>query len=164
MSAEPGRARSGVAALPRRTFFDTNVLVYAHDASEPRKRDVARALLLEHLGAGMFCTSTQVLSEYFSVVTSRGETRMDPGAASWLVEQLPLEAVVTLGMDGLRAAVARCARGGLSIWDALVVEAARSAGAEVLLTEDAGLLRAVVQAKDGLLAEDPLSPIQDTLR
>jgi hypothetical protein len=35
--------------------------------------------------------------------------------ASWLVEQVPPEAVVTLGLDGLRAAVARCARGGLSI-------------------------------------------------
>jgi predicted nucleic acid-binding protein len=140
-----------------RTFFDTNVLVYAHDASEPGKRDVARALLLAHLGAGTFCTSTQVLSEYFSVVTSKGESRMDPGAASWLVEQLPPEAVVTLGVDGLRAAVARSARGGLSIWDALVVEAARSAGAELLLTEDAGLLRSVTHTTDGVYAEDPFA-------
>jgi predicted nucleic acid-binding protein len=147
MSAEQGHGA--------RAFFDTNVLVYAHDASEPRKRDVARALLLHHLGAGTFCTSTQVLTECFSVVTTRGETRMDPGAASWLVEQLPPEAVVTLGVDGLRATVARCARGGLSIWDALVVEAARSAGAEVLLTEDAGLLRTVTQAMDGLRAQNP---------
>jgi predicted nucleic acid-binding protein len=155
MSAEPGEAAA--MAAPTRTFFDTNVLVYAHDASEPRKRDAARALLLEHLGAGTLCTSTQVLSEYFSVVTTRGETRMDPGAASWLVEQLPAEAVATLGVDGLRAAVARCARGGLSIWDALVVEAARSAGAEVVLTEDAGILRAVSPATDGLCAEDPFA-------
>jgi predicted nucleic acid-binding protein len=107
------------------------MLVYAHDASEPRKRDIARALLLEHLGAGTRLTSTQVLAECFSVVTTKGETRMDPGAASRLVEQLPPEAVVTPGLDGLRAAVARCARGGLSIWDALVVEAARAAGAAV---------------------------------
>lgn len=161
MSAERGRAATGAAAeatgaaAARRAFFDTSVLVYAHDASEPRKRDIARALLLEHLGAGTLLTSTQVLSEYFSVVTTKGETRMDPGAASWLIEQVPPEAVVTLGPDGLRAAVARCARGGLSIWDALVVEAARSAGAEVLLTEDAGLFRYVGQATDGLHAEDP---------
>ena len=150
MSAEPGRT-----ADARRTFFDTNVLVYAHDASDPRKRDRARTLLLEHLGAGTLRTSTQVLSEYFSVVTTKGETRMEPTAASWLIEQLPPESVVTLSRDGLRAAVARCARGGLSIWDALVVEAARAAGAEVLLTEDEGLLRAVSATTDGLHAENP---------
>jgi predicted nucleic acid-binding protein len=148
MSAEQGH---------RRAFFDTNVLVYAHDASDPRKRDIARALLLGHLGADTLRTSTQVLSEYFSVVTTKGETRLEAGAASWLVDQLPPEAVVTLGLDGLRAAVARCARGGLSVWDAQVVEAARAAGAEVLLTEDAGLLRAVTPATDGLCAEDPFA-------
>jgi predicted nucleic acid-binding protein len=151
MSAEPG------PTAERLTFFDTNVLVYAHDASDPRKRDVARALLLGHLGAGTLRTSTQVLSEYFSVVTTKGETRMDPGAASWLIEQLPPEAVVTPGRDGLRAAVARCARGGLSIWDALVVEAALAADAEVLLTEDAGLLRSVGRPADSLTAEDPFA-------
>jgi predicted nucleic acid-binding protein len=56
--------------------------------------------------------------------------------------------------------VARCARGGLSVWDALVAEAALSAGAEVLLTEDAGLLRSVGQAADGLSAEDPFAALR----
>jgi predicted nucleic acid-binding protein len=156
---EPGPAGGapGRVEVTERAFFDTNVLVYAHDASEPRKRDVARALLLEHLGAGTLCTSPQVLSEYFSVVTTKGETRMTADAASWLVEQVPPEAVVTLGLDGLRAAVARCARGGLSIWDALVVEAAVAAGAKVLLTPDAGLLRAVTPSADGLSAVDPFA-------
>jgi predicted nucleic acid-binding protein len=157
MSAEQEHADAA-----QRAFFDTNVLVYAHDASEPRKRDLARALLLEHLGAGTLCTSAQVLSEYFSVVTTKGETRMTPAAASWLVEQVPPEAVVTLGLDGLRAAVARCARGGLSIWDAMVVEAAVAAGAKVLLTEDASLLRAVDASSDGLCAVDPFAPADRT--
>lgn len=151
MSAEPGRSTA------RRAFFDTNVLVYAHDASEPRKRDIARALLLEHLGTDTLYTSTQVLAEYFSVVTTKGKTRMEPGAAGWLVQQLPAEAVVALGPEGLRAAVARCARDGLSVWDALVVEAARAAGADVLFTEDTGLLRGVVWERDGLDAEDPFA-------
>ena len=82
---------------------------------------------------------------------------MTPHAAGWLVEQLPQEAVVTTGLEASRAATARCAAGGLSIWDALVIEAARTAGASVLLTEDAGLLRAVDQQVDGMTAVDPFS-------
>jgi predicted nucleic acid-binding protein len=45
-------------------FIDTSVLVCAHDASAPARRDAARALVLEHLGAGTLRTSTQVLQEY----------------------------------------------------------------------------------------------------
>ncbi len=128
---------------PARAFFDTNVLVYAHDASEPRKRDAARGLIFEHLGAGALRTSTQALAEYFSVVTSKGEAPLGARAAAWLIEQLPADAVVTPGLGTLRAAVRRCVAGDLSIWDALIVEAAREAEAEVLYTEDARLLRAV---------------------
>lgn len=157
MGAEVAAAGPGRGGDAHRTFFDTNVLVYAHDAGEPRKRDVARALFLDHLASDTLCTSVQVLSEYFSVVTTKGETRMDPTAAGWLIRELPADAVTTAGVDGLRAAAARCVRDGLSIWDALVVEAARAAGAEVLLTEDAELLRCVVSARDGLRAEDPFA-------
>ena len=126
---------------PARAFFDTNVLVYAHDAAEPRKRDVARGLIFEHLGAGALCTSTQALAEYFSVVTSKGEAPLGARAAAWLIEQLPADAVVAPGVGTLRAAVRRCVAGDLSIWDALIVEAAHEAGAEVLYTEDRRLLR-----------------------
>jgi predicted nucleic acid-binding protein len=136
-------------------FLDTNVLVYAHDASQPRKRDIARALLLEHLGAGTLRTSTQALSEYFSVVTGKGETRLSAGAASWMVDQLPDEAVVTVDLGGLQAAVRRCAGGGLSVWDALIVEAARQARAAVLYTEDTQVLRAVDSEAGALRAVNP---------
>ncbi len=138
-------------------FLDTSVLVYAHDASQPHKRDIARSLLLEHLGAGTLRTSTQALSEYFSVVTGEGEMRLSAGAASWILNQLPAETVVTVGPGGLRAAVRRCAGGGLSVWDALIVEAARQAGAAVLYTDDARVLRAVDGEADGLRAVNPFA-------
>ena len=159
------------APAPARTFFDTSVLVYAHDASEPRKRDVARRLLLEHLGAGTFCTSVQVLAEYFSVVTTKGEARLDAASARWLVEQLPADDLVAAGPRTLRSAARLCAAtaapsatgasataaAGLSIWDALVVETAIEAGAQALYSEDARLLRAVAAAVPDLRAEDPFA-------
>jgi predicted nucleic acid-binding protein len=143
------------AAVAGLVFFDTNVLVYAHDASEPRKRDVAREWILRALGDDTLRTSTQALSEYFSVVTGKGEQRMSAGAARWLIDQLPSEAVVTPSLDVLRAAAVRCASVGLSIWDALIVEAARSSGAVVLLSEDAHLRGAVDPAVDRMRVVDP---------
>ena len=132
------------------------MLVYAHDASELRKREIARALILEHLGTDTLCTSTQALAEYFDVVTRKGEVPLSAQAAAWLIEQLPAEAVVTPGLAGLRAAAGRCA-GGLSIWDALIVEAAYEAGATLLYTEDAELLRALEGEAGGLRAQDPFA-------
>jgi len=140
-------------AAPELVFFDTNVLVYAHDASEPRKRDIARGWILAALGADTLRTSTQALSEYFSVVTSKGQQRMSARGAGWLLDQLPAEAVVTPGLDVVRAAAARCA--GLSIWDALIVEAARTSGSAVLLSEDARLREAVDPRADRIRVVDP---------
>jgi predicted nucleic acid-binding protein len=150
-------ALAASASPSGKAFFDTNVLVYAHDASAPRKREIARALLLEHLGADTLCTSTQVLAEYYSVVTRKGEVPLSGQAAAWLIEQLPAEAVVTPGLAGLRAASGRCAAGGLSIWDALIVEAALEAGATLLYTEDARLLRALEGDARGLRGQDPFA-------
>ena len=141
--------------MPDLVFFDTNVLVYAHDASDPRKRDVAREWILRSLGEGSLRTSTQALSEYFSVVTGKGEQRMSARSAGWLLEQLPADAVVSPGLDLLRAAAARCAGGGLSIWDALIAEAARASGAALLLSEDARLRDAVDPGTDHVRVVDP---------
>ena len=168
MTPQEGAAASAPTAVempasrPGKAFFDTDVLVYAHDAGAPRKREVARALILEHLGADTLCTSTQVLAEYFSVVTGKGEVPLSGQAAEWLIGQLPAEAVVTPGLAGLRAAAGRCAAagsaaGGLSIWDALIVEAAYEAGATLLYTEDAGLRRALDGDGGGLRARDPFA-------
>jgi predicted nucleic acid-binding protein len=139
-----------------KAFFDTNVLVYAYDASEPRKRDIARALLFDHLGAGTGCTSTQALAEFFSVVTTRGEVTLGAQAAAWLVEQLPAEAIVAPGIVTLRAA-ARRSGGAVSIWDALILEAAREAGVDVLFTEDRRLLAAIEHGSAEMRGIDPFA-------
>jgi len=52
-------------------FFDTNVLVYADDASAPEKRERAIALFAEHLRRGTAVVSPQVLQEYFAAATRK---------------------------------------------------------------------------------------------
>jgi len=46
-------------------FFDTNVLVYMQDASDPVKQQKARSLLSTHLSNGSAVISTQCLQEFF---------------------------------------------------------------------------------------------------
>jgi predicted nucleic acid-binding protein len=146
-----------------RAFFDTNVLVYAYDANDTRKRDIARRLLLDRVGSGTFCTSTQALSEYFSVVTTRGEVRLGAQAAAWLVDQMPAAAVVSPGLATVKAAVHGCLSSGLAIWDALIVATARESGAQVLYTEDRRLLEAVNAEPGGIRAVDPFHEEESSL-
>jgi len=63
-------------------FFDTNVLVYLFDADSPDKRKRARALFQAHAGAGDILLSTQVLQEFYVVVTRKLARPLDAAAAT----------------------------------------------------------------------------------
>ena len=54
-----------------RRFFDTNVLVYMFDASAPQKRARSRELVAQAINQGEAVLSTQVLQEFFAVVTRK---------------------------------------------------------------------------------------------
>src|SRR5439155_232666 len=54
-----------------RSFFDTNILIYADDNTAPAKRERALDLLGEHRRAGTGVLSLQVLQEYFVAVTRK---------------------------------------------------------------------------------------------
>ncbi len=117
-------------------FVDTNVFVYARDASEPTKQRRAAAwlgLLWQHrLGR----TSMQVLSEFYVTVTRK----LQPGLRhedAWD----DVDALLAWQPQNLDEAVMRRARAveqryRLSWWDSLVVGAAQFQGCELILTED----------------------------
>ena len=118
------------------TFVDTNVLAYAHDRSETAKQPVAQALLdgLWRDRAGVL--STQVLQELYVVVTRKFDPPMPRGAARELVVLYGTWPVVQVDVPLVLAASELEEHHTLSFWDALVLEAARRAGATRLLTED----------------------------
>ncbi len=57
--------------MPARSFFDTNVLIYADDKAVPAKQSRALTLVAEHRRAGTGVVSMQVLQEYFVTVTRK---------------------------------------------------------------------------------------------
>lgn len=118
------------------TFVDTNVLAYAHDRSETRKQPVAQAQLEELWRDRTGVLSTQVLQELYVVATRKLATPIPRTTARRIVALYAEWPVVQVDVPLILAASDLEERHTLSFWDALVVEAARRAGATRLLTED----------------------------
>lgn len=118
------------------TFVDTNVLAYAHDASDSRRQPVARALLEELWRTRSGTLSTQVLQEFYVVVTRKFAPPMARSAARRVVASYGAWPVIHVDTALILAASELEEQHRLSFWDALVVEAARRAGATKLVSED----------------------------
>jgi predicted nucleic acid-binding protein len=118
------------------TFVDTNVLVYAHDRSEARRQPLAKAALDGLWDRRTGVLSTQILQEFYVVATRKFDPPMTRPAARELVGVYAAWPVVQVDTALILTASELEERHKLSFWDALVVEAARRAGATRLLTED----------------------------
>jgi predicted nucleic acid-binding protein len=119
-----------------RTFVDTNILIYAHDADAGHKHDVARAILRELWESRTGVLSTQVLQEFYVNATRKIRTPLGrPEAraivdtyAAWCVEGLtPLDLASAFQLEDFAQ---------LGFWDALIVAVAIRSGARRLLSED----------------------------
>jgi len=120
--------------MSARSFFDTNILVYADDDDTPKKQRVARDLWDEHRRAGTGVVSMQVLQEYFVTVTQK--LGFDPPKARRKVEILSEFDVASPEIVDILAAIDLHRLHGFSFWDALILRSAQQAGCSVLLSED----------------------------
>jgi predicted nucleic acid-binding protein len=119
-----------------KVFFDTNVLVYAFDPSDPRKQTIARNLIRNYGSAGNLYLSTQVLQEFYMVTTRVKRQLLTKELASEVVSDLAEYPVVTLDSQLIKQAMQRHQGKAFSFWDSLVVEAALSSGCSTLYSED----------------------------
>jgi predicted nucleic acid-binding protein len=116
-------------------FVDTNVLLYAisRDAAEQDKADRARDILT----ARDLALSVQVLQEFY--VQATRESRSDAishDQAVRLVESFQRFPVQDITSRIVMAALSCRRRFRLSYWDAAIIEAARTLGCQVVLSED----------------------------
>jgi len=116
-----------------RSFFDTNILVYADDKAAPAKQRRALDLVAEHRRARTGVVSLQVLQEYFATVTRK--LRVDRSIARRKVELLAEFDVSAPEIADILAAIDLHRLHGFSFWDALVLRAAKQAGCRVLFSE-----------------------------
>ena len=118
-----------------RALVDTNIWVYTVDSADPDRRRRA----LQAVGPAAeheLVVSSQVLSEFYAVVTRKLATPLDPAVAQRLVAQMAALPVVPVDGPLVITAVERSRAWDVSIWDALILCAAESAGCALVLSED----------------------------
>jgi predicted nucleic acid-binding protein len=120
--------------MSTRSFFDTNVLVYADDKGAPSKQRRAVDLVASHRRAQTGVVSLQILQEYFVTVTRK--LKVDPQVARRKVELLGEFDVATPEVADILAAIDLHRLHGFSFWDAMVLRSAKQTGCSVLFTED----------------------------
>ncbi len=134
-----------------RSFFDTNVLVYADDKAAPAKQRRAVELVAEHRRAGTGVVSLQVLQEYFVTVTRK--LGVEATLARRKVELLAEFDVAAPDVADILAAIDLHRLHGFSFWDALILRSAKQSGCRVLLSENFQGQREV----DGVRVENPFA-------
>lgn len=117
-------------------FVDTNVLVYARDASHPEKQTQAMRWLEALWASRAGRLSYQVLNEYYDVVTRRLQPGLDRATARADVRRLLVWDPLLVDRRVIDGAWGLQDRYQTSWWDALIVSAAREAGCAYLVSED----------------------------
>jgi len=117
-------------------FFDTNVLVYCMDAGDPGRQARAIERFAHACEQDTVVLSAQVLQEFYAVTTRKLQPPLSPSAAQAQIERLASFEVVGSSANSVLEATRLAARHQLQWWDALILEAALRAQADVLVSED----------------------------
>lgn len=116
-------------------FFDTNVVVYAYDDTEPTKQAIARDLLRDAASKQVGTISVQVLGEFFHATVVRRKL-LTCDMATIAIRALSSLEVVGIDATLVEDAIALHRRCQLRYWDALILATARRAGATTVVSED----------------------------
>ncbi len=117
-------------------FVDTNILMYAHDAAAGEKHARAKALVEDLWESRSGAVSTQVLQELAVNLRRKAKKPLDAKATRDIVSDYLAWHVVVNGGDSILEALDLEAQYQISFWNALVIQAAHAAGAEILYSDD----------------------------
>jgi predicted nucleic acid-binding protein len=139
--------------MSAKAFVDTNVLIYAHDVDAGSKHETAKAVLRDLWRGRSGVLSTQVLQEFYVNVTRKIAKPLPKSSARAVVDSYVVWCVDTTPAE-IAAAFRIEDEAGIGFWDALIVAAARKAGAEQVLSEDLN----PGQIIDGVRIVNPFAP------
>ena len=117
-------------------FVDTNILMYAHDSAGGAKHERARGLVERLWRDRTGVVSTQVLQELTVNLRRKSAKPLSAKATREVVADYLTWQVVVNGGEAILEALELEDRYQVSLWDALVLQAAHASGAEVLYSED----------------------------
>jgi predicted nucleic acid-binding protein len=118
-------------------FLDTNLLVYAIDATDSAKQAVAQKWIAKAHESRDGIVSYQVVQEWFNVVLRKAADPLSAAEASSIYSVLiePLWRVQS-SRELLYTALDLHRRDSISWWDSLIVSAAIEGGCDRILSED----------------------------
>lgn len=119
-----------------RYFVDTNILMYAHDASAGAKHGRAKALVEQLWRDRTGVVSTQVLQELAVNLRRQAGRPLDGKVTREIVAGYLAWQVIVNSGESILEALDLEARFQISFWDAVVVQAAQASGAEILYSEN----------------------------
>lgn len=117
-------------------FVDTNILVYSYDRLAGYKHERALALIKQLWDSGDGVLSTQVLQELCLSLQRKVSNPPSIGTIGDIVRAYLSWHVVINTPESVLRALDIQGRYKISFWDALMLQAAESAGAEVVYSED----------------------------
>ena len=132
MASGPGNGKTFMAAPE---FLDSNVLVYAHDDADPRKKEIARSLL-RHAVLGELITSTQTLAEFSATLLHKFWQQFTPDQMLGILDALAPIRLILPDAGIVRRAVEVHQTYGLHFYDGMVVAAAERGGCKRIWSED----------------------------
>jgi len=123
-----------MSAAKGRYFLDTNILVYAWANKDNDRSTKARSLIGECVKNNSAVISTQVLQEFYSVVTVKlGCDKLAAKEATQRFSRIPL---VQVDAALIQQAIDISILSQLSFWDSLIIAAAGYANCHILYSED----------------------------
>jgi len=117
-------------------FVDTNVFVYRFDAGKPEKQKAADAWVARLWETHSGRLSFQVLREFYVTVTRKLPNQLETEAARNVARALLAWKPAACSDRIMGSAWEIEDRYSISLWDALIVAAAREQACTILLTED----------------------------
>ena len=120
----------------RRQFVDTNILVYAHDASAGEKHIKAKKLITDLWNSQEGCLSIQVLQELYVTLIKKIAYPLKPETAAAIINHLGQWVIHLPDVEDILKAIDIQQQCSLSFWDAMIVCSARSTNCEILWSED----------------------------
>lgn len=121
----------------KKSFLDTNILVYQFDRSNPAKQLTAQELIKRLMSEDKALISSQVVQEFIHVALKKFEIQV-PAHEIYLVIDNLLQPLCshTPSVEFYRKAMSLFSSNSLDFYDALIVQAALDLGCATLYSED----------------------------
>lgn len=132
-------------------FVDTNILIYAYDASSAEKHRRALELVSKLWDSGKGCLSTQVLQEFYVNLTQKIPHPLTPLKTMSIIDDYGRWRLHKPELKSVIEAIYIQQRNKISFWDSMIICSAKEMGCKNIWTEDLN----PNQTYEGIIAINP---------